>query len=204
MRRKAENDKKFTIKEEVILASESKTRINQISKYIKEIKVVKHRLDEDAVKAKIKDPIKLAQEIAKCKAMSVKHLYPDSFIIGSDQVLVCDQKIYNKPKNLDEAKNNLISLKNKIHFLVSSIYVLRKTKLFFQQTKKAQLFLKNIKNADIINYVDSNPVTALSTVGSYKIEENDKFNFLDIISGDMETIIGFPTNDFVKAFYNEK
>ena len=204
MRRKAENDKKFTIKEEVILASESKTRINQISKYIKEIKVVKHRLDEDAVKAKIKDPIKLAQEIAKCKAMSVKHLYPDSFIIGSDQVLVCDQKIYNKPKNLDEAKNNLISLKNKIHFLVSSIYVLRKTKLFFQQTKKAQLFLKNIKNADIINYVDSNPVTALSTVGSYKIEENDKFNFLDIISGDMETIIGFPTNDFMKAFYNEK
>jgi len=204
MSRKTENVKQFTMKEEVILASESKTRIQQISKYIKETKVVKHLLNEDAVKERIKDPMKLALEIAKCKAMSLKHLYPNSFIIGSDQVLVCDQKIFNKPKNLDEAKNNLISLKNKFHFLVSSIYVLRKKKLFFKQTKKAQLFFKNIKDIDIINYVDSNPVTAMSTVGSYKIEENDKFNFLDIISGDMETIIGFPTNDFMKAFYNEK
>ena len=40
--------------------------------------------------------------------------------------------------------------------------------------------------------------TALSCVGSYKIEENKKYNFLEVVQGDMETIMGFPINNFLE------
>ena len=31
-----------------------------------------------------------------------------------------------------------------------------------------------------------------------KIEENNKYNFLEVVQGDMETIIGFPINNFIE------
>ena len=40
-------------------------------------------------------------------------------IIGSDQVLICDQKLMNKPDTIEEAKYNLLFLRNKEHKLIS-------------------------------------------------------------------------------------
>ena len=39
--------------------------------------------------------------------------YPEGIVIGSDQLLVCDGKLFNKSKNISEAKKNLIKLKGK-------------------------------------------------------------------------------------------
>ena len=44
----------------------------------------------------------------------------------------------------------------------------------------------------------NNKTAALSSVGSYKIEDNKKFNFLKIKSGDLETILGFPIESFIE------
>ena len=58
--------------------------------------------------------------------------------------------------------------------------------------------MKNISEGDIDVYLTKNKETALSCVGSYKVEENEKYNFLEIIEGDMETIMGFPINNFLE------
>ena len=187
-----------TNNQEVILASSSETRKNHLKKYIKKFKVEKHRIDEQRHKKEETKPSKLVRELAQKKAESIKDLYPKGIIIGSDQILICQRKIIDKPKNLVEAKKSLMNLRNKVHLLMSSIYVLNNGEFFFRKTKQAELFFKNIDEWQVDNYLKDNEETALSSVGSYRIEDNDHYKFLEIISGDRETILGFPINDFME------
>ena len=124
--------------------------------------------------------------------------HPNDLIIGSDQILVTSKGIINKPQNIIQAKDNLNFLSGKEHSLISSVYVIRSKKFFFEETKEALLFFRKISRAVIEEYVKENKKTALSSVGSYKIEQNKKYNFIKVIKGDQETIIGFPLKKLIK------
>ena len=93
-------------------------------------------------------------------------------------------------------QRNLLFLRNKEHKLIPA--VIYNETIIYKETKEAKLKMKNISEANIDTYLSKNKRTALSCVGSYKIEENKKYNFLDIVDGDMETIIGFPINSFIE------
>ena len=70
--------------------------------------------------------------------------YPESIIIGSDQLLVCDGKLFNKSKNISEARSNLIKLRGKKHRLISSTYAMKNQKPYFEETKEAEVLFKNV------------------------------------------------------------
>ena len=88
--------------------------------------------------------------------------------------------------------------------MYSSIYVIHKQKFYFQQVKVASLFFEDLTQREIESYIKANQKTVLTTVGSYKIEENSKYNFLSILNGDIETILGFPIKDLVEKIKNEE
>ena len=44
-------------------------------------------------------------------------------MIGADQILAIDQRIYEKPKNLEGAKETLLSLRGHTHSLYSAVSV---------------------------------------------------------------------------------
>ncbi len=183
---------------QVILASSSQTRIEQLKKYFKKFVIQRHLIDENKFKNLKLEPEKIVEELAKNKAYSLKKFFPEDIIIGSDQILVCSKRILSKPKNLEKAIENLLFIRNKEHILISSTYVIKKSRFFFKIVKKAKLFFRNIGKNDLIKYVYENKDTALDTVGSYKIEDNNKFNFIIIKSGDTETILGFPLQDLLR------
>ncbi len=166
--------------------------------------MIDHLVNEEKIKKEIKDPNRLALVLAQQKAESVMHMFPQDMIIGSDQVLVCDHMIMSKPTNQNDAIKNLLFLRNKKHTLISSIFVFKSSKLFFKQVKKAQIFFKKISKEEIENYVNQNENTVFSTAGSYKIEENNKHKFLDIITGDTDVIIGFPMKDFIRKLNEDR
>lgn len=197
------NNHLATTRYKVILASSSETRRKYIKKHIKGVKMISHLVNENEIKKKEKNPNRLALMLAREKALSVKHAYPKDMIIGSDQILVCDKVVLSKPTNLKNAVKNLLFLRNKNHFLISSIYVLKNSKFYFSQVKKAEIFFKDVDREDIVNYVKHNKETVFSTVGSYKIEENNKYRFLNIIKGESDVIVGFPIKDFVRKFYKD-
>ena len=195
---------KYTKPSKVILASSSEVRKIMLNQYFSEVVNVPHKAEEEKYKKQRKKPEEIVLSIAKEKAMSVLEDYPNETIIASDQILVFENKVLSKPKSLKEATKKLLLLRNKTHKLHSSIYVLQKGKLYFQQVKEASLFFANISQNDIELYVKNNKNTVLTTVGSYKIEENSKYRFLNIIEGDQETILGFPIQDLIKKIKNEK
>ena len=198
-----EKQQKYTKLSKVILASSSEVRKIMLKQYFSKVINVPHKAEEEKYKKQKKKPEEIVLRIAKEKALSVIKDYPNETIIASDQILVFEDKVFSKPKSLEEATKKLLLLRNKTHKLYSSIYVIQKGKLYYQQVKEASLFFANISQNDIELYVKNNKKTVLTTVGSYKIEENSKYKFLRIIEGDQETILGFPIQDLIKKIKNE-
>ena len=186
-----------TICQQIILASSSKSRIEYLKREKIDFEVRPHKVDERVIKKKKITYKEIVEELAETKARSVVER-ENEVIIGSDQILICEERLMNKPETISEARNNLLFLKDKEHKLISSVAVIYNESIIFRETKKARLKMKNISEVDIDEYLSKNRQTALSCVGSYKIEENKKYNFLEIIQGDMETIIGFPVNNFIE------
>ena len=198
--------KLYTEHKQVILASSSKTRVNYLKQHLDRILVVRHKVDEKKIKDEFIETnfTGLVRLLAKKKAESVMEDYSKNIIIGSDQILVCEGKLINKSENLSDAKNNLINLRGKRHTLISSLYVIKNKKFYFEETKKAEMLFKKISQKKIDEYVSQQNKEVLKSVGSYRIEDNSRYNFLKILKGDHETIIGFPLKNFIKKFMKEK
>ena len=198
--------KLYTKHKQVILASSSKTRVNYLKQHLDRILVVRHKVDAKKIKDEFIETnfTDLARLLAKKKAESVMEDYTKNIIIGSDQILVCEGKLINKSENLSDAKNNLINLRGKRHTLISSLYVIKNKKFYFEETKKAEMLFKKIPKKKIDEYLSEQKKEVLKSVGSYRIEDNSKYNFLNILKGDHETIIGFPLKNFIKKFMRDK
>ena len=193
-------EKKIEVNPHVILASSSLTRIKILKKFFKNFEIKKHLVDEKLEKSLMthltaKD---LAKYLAKKKAESVCNRSNDKYIIGCDQVLECNGKLISKAQNLVEAKENLAYLTGKKHQLFTCLYVLRNAEEYLVEETISQLYFKKISEKTIETYINENRNTALSCVGSYRIEDNDKYNFLEVLEGSEEAIIGFPLKNFIK------
>ena len=198
--------KLYTNHEHIILASSSKTRINYLKQHFDKILAVQHQIEETKIKKDYSNQsfINLVKLLAKKKAESIMEDYPANIIIGSDQILVCDGKLINKSHNLSEAKKNLMNLRGKKHALISSTYVIKNKKFYFEETKKALMLFKNVSQKKIEDYLMEKKKDVLMSVGSYRIEDNIQYNFLKILKGDHETIIGFPLKNFKSKFIKDK
>jgi septum formation protein len=200
MEQKQQNLKRMKLStkyQQIILASSSQARIEYLEHQRINFQIRPHKIDENIIKKKKLPFTKIVETLAKSKAQSVIEK-KDELIIGSDQILICESKLINKPRTINEAKQNLIFLRNKKHKLISSVVVIFRDDIVFKETKEAILQMKNISDNDIEIYLAKNKQTALNCVGSYKIEENNKYNFLEVIEGDQETIIGFPARKFIE------
>lgn len=72
-----------------------------------------------------RDPIKYVCSIAENKARTLQHLYPDDIILTADTTVYRAGKIYNKPKNEQEAFNMLSELVGKWHSVFTGVAVLQ-------------------------------------------------------------------------------
>jgi septum formation protein len=190
----------LTNNKQIILASSSSTRKNDLKKHFKYFISIKHTADELKIKREnqhlnYRDLVLL---LAKKKAESVMKKYPKNTIIASDQILTCKNIMINKPSSIKQAKENLKFIIGKNHQLISAIYVIHNQNVYFKEVKEATLFFKAITEQQLDTYLNENNETVLTTVGSYKIEENEKYKFIKIISGDVETIKGFPLKNFLE------
>tara|TARA_B100000886_G_scaffold300463_1_gene229496 strand:- start:86 stop:685 length:600 start_codon:yes stop_codon:yes gene_type:complete len=188
----------------LILASKSKTRKNILKDYNLNFSSIKHNVDEKKIKEDYQHLSKksLTLYLAKRKALSIDR-NKEEIVIGSDQILVLDDNIFNKAKNFEEAKKNLLLLQNNKHILISAIYIVKGKEFLWCCVKEATIKMKQLKENEVINYLKNNKSIYLNTVGAYKIE-NDVLKCLTVVTGDDETIKGFPIKNFIPYLKGEK
>ena len=113
----------------IVLASGSPARIAILRNAGVEFTIKPANIDERAIEAPLAAsgelPRKIAAALAEEKALATANSEPDALVIGGDQILLADGRRWNKPANLAEARDQLMTLSGRSHELFSSIAVVR-------------------------------------------------------------------------------
>lgn len=132
--------------------------------------------------------------LAKMKAYSLYKKYPDDIILSCDTVVICDNKLLEKPINYEDALKMLQYLSGKTHFVLSSYTILYK-EIEISKTCKTYIKFKNLNDNDIKKYLNFN--TYLDKAGSYAIQDPN-CNFVESYKGSMYNVIGLPIEEISK------
>lgn len=145
--------------------------------------------NEEELKDPSLDAVELTQKLAAAKAESLKGHYPNAFIVGSDQVLHFNHKIFGKPKTKERAISQLLELQGKTHELVTSLHI-HSPQRVWKHTERVSLTMHPWTLAELEAYVEAD--LPLDCAGSYKLEKRGLILFKDIHATDYESIIGLP------------
>ncbi len=181
--------------ETVVLASGSETRKSMLSAAGVFFEVLPAVIDEDEIKSALRaegsDSAFIAESLAEHKARVVSRKLPSPLILGADQILECDNKIYSKPVNLAAAKEQLKTLRGKDHTLISSVVVFRNGQRLWHNTDRALLRMREFSNDFLDDYVTELGEELLEGPGCYKVEGRG-IQLFSRITGDHFTILGLP------------
>ena len=184
---------------DILLASTSKIRRNILGNAGIEFSVVDSELDETAAKNSMSKflPQNLALELAKLKSQKVSRLYPETLVIGADQVLGFKDQIFNKPASRADAEKQLLMLRNATHTLYSAISCTAAGAELWNHCSEARLTMRDFTPEFLSLYLSGNPENYLSSVGAYKLEETG-IQLFEKIEGDYFAILGLPVLPLLK------
>ena len=152
-------------------------------------------VDEGAVKktltAKQADAPTVAETLATMKADEVSRRHPDALVIGSDQMLACDGRWFDKPVDRAAAKAQLLDLRGRKHELIAAVTVVRGNQPLWRHIDRASLVMRAFSEAFVDEYLDRVGDDALLSVGAYQVE-GQGIQLFEAIEGDVFTIMGMP------------
>lgn len=135
------------------------------------------------------ESVALALATAKAEAVSANH--PAAIVIGADQVLSCEGRLFEKPKSLAEAREHLAILRGRTHALHAATALARNGKIIWQNVETARLTMRNFSDDALDAYLESVGDVVLTSVGAYQIE-GPAIQLFEAIDGDHATILGLP------------
>ena len=189
----------------LILASASPTRARLLETAKLLFEIVPAAIDEEAIKdSALQDGFSFKELVillAELKAEAVSQKL-SGYVLGCDQILVCDGKLFSKPKTLIEAKSHLSTLQGQKHKLITACVLFYAQKRIWHHIATSHLMMRKLSEADIDSYIAAFPEACLSSPGAYQIEAGGPHLFVDV-SGSNYDILGLPLLPLM-AFLRER
>ncbi len=163
--------------------------------------VMPARVDEDAVKERFlrehgsEALPELADALAAEKALEVSRR-TELPVLGGDQILVLEGELFNKPHDMEEARENLKRLRGRTHHLVSALAVAEKGEIVWTYREAAAMTMRAFSDTFLERYLATVGEKALSSVGCYQVE-GPGIQLFENIEGDYFTIVGLPLVPFL-------
>lgn len=148
---------------------------------------VKPQVDEEELKLGLSDAHEIALRLAVAKAISV----PGEWVIGSDSTVTCNGRLFNKPRDRDEAADHLQFFSGNAIHLTSSVALARGGVLDWSHVETARLEVRLLSRSFISDYLDAEWPEVGYTVGVFRLEARG-VQLFDRIDGDHFTILGMP------------
>lgn len=179
----------------LVLASSSRSRRLMLESAGVAFSVMVPQIDEDILKYILLDSTtdanKIAEELAQAKAISVSRHHRDAVVLGADQVLVCEGRLFNKATTEAEARETLKSLCGREHRLITAAVIARDTVPVWRRIESASLKMRNFSGSFLEHYLTAEIPEILGSVGCYQIEGRGAQLFSEI-AGDQFCIRGLP------------
>jgi len=181
----------------VVLASASRTRRDLLTAAGLDVEAVASGLDERAVIEAVaadRDPLRpadVAAILAEAKAQTVSEQKSGMIVIGADQTLELDGKLFTKPDTVEVARRNLLALRGKTHLLHSAVALVRDGETLWSLTETAALTMRDFSPEFLGRYSAAAGDAILDSVGCYQLEGLG-IQLFDKIDSDWFTILGLP------------
>jgi septum formation protein len=187
----------------LVLASSSAVRARLLRDAGLDFTASSPGVDEDAVKTAFKAAGRsapdLALELAQQKALAVPA--PDALVIGADQVLVCNDDWFDKPKDMAGAREHLRNLRGKTHYLVGGVAVAENGKVVWAHASSVAMTMRAFSDSYLEHYLAQAGPAILTSVGAYQLEARGVHLF-ERIEGDYFAILGLallPLFEFLRS-----
>lgn len=150
-------------------------------------------------KSNYKDPYEYVKDIAKQKLESVSN-YNTDIIISLDTIVLINNNIVEKPKTIEEAKQNLRNSSNNTSKVITGIAMLNKqTNEEIIDYQETLVTFNEIDEEDIEFYIE-NEKDAMYASGF--IVETICSNFINKIDGSYYNILGVPVEKIYEILRN--
>jgi len=168
-----------------------------------EFEVVVKPVDEGSIKhsmlaeeAALKD---IADALAEAKAMRVS-LTMAGLVIGADQIMVMDNRLFDKPKTMKEAKERLKAMRGKTHHLIGAVVICENGQAIWRHLSRTELTMRDFSDDFLDDYLKAEGDNVLKSVGAYRFEGRGSQLFSNV-KGDFFSILGLsllPVMDYLR------
>lgn len=137
-----------------------------------------------------KNPYEYVMELSLNKAKSILEKSKTDIIIGLDTIVIINNKIVEKPKSTEEAKQNLRDSSNNKASIITGIAIINKmTNQVINTYQESIVYFNEITESDINFYIENEPDYLYA---SGFIVETIASNFINNIEGSYYNILGAP------------
>tara|TARA_Y100001934_G_scaffold277622_1_gene376812 strand:- start:672 stop:1223 length:552 start_codon:yes stop_codon:yes gene_type:complete len=133
----------------------------------------------------------IAMTLAEKKAQVVSMRRPQAWVIGADQVLVLENRIFDKPADMKEASSHLRQFRGRSHDLISAVCVIREQHLVWRHTETITLHVREYSDTFLEKYLSKSGNSLLDSVGAYRLEGLGAQLF-SRVDGDYFSVLGLP------------
>jgi septum formation protein len=180
---------------DIVLASASEARARILKAAGLSFRVAPVRIDEASLLAALRaegaKPEQAAETLAELKATRRSASDKNAFVIGADQVLACGDAWMKKPRDIIEARQQLLQLRGHSHVLATAIVVARSGTAVWRHVVNVKLKMRNFSDAFLENYLSTEGEAVLKSPGGYCVERLG-VQLFERIEGDFFALIGLP------------
>jgi septum formation protein len=174
-----------------ILASGSASRRAILDQAGLSFEVDPAHVDEAALKAVFRgDAAALALHLAEAKALEVSRRRA-GIVLGADQVLAFDGKVFDKAKTVEEAAERLAMLRGKTHWLKGGVALAEGGEIVWRHESSCRMVVRNFSDAFLDDYLARAGDILTKGVGAYAFEGLGAQLF-EHVDGDYFAVLGLP------------
>ncbi|MBI4214533.1 septum formation protein Maf [archaeon] len=176
----------------IILASQSVPRRKALDILGLKYDVIPSSVDEKAIRDT--DPYALARKLSEAKAKAVGESNPSSLVIAADCLVVCDQKVYEKPASTDEALRMLKGFSGKTVEIIGGLAVYNSTNgKMLSTVEKDIVKFRQLTDHEVKDYVSRYHVTKFA--GGF--DGDGLVRFAESCSGKNCFLLALPMNELI-------
>ncbi len=116
-------------------------------------------------------------------------LHADAVVVGSDQVVDFEGRVFGKPGNAEDATGQLLAMSGKAHEIVTAVSVIHPDGIC-DYLDATVLWMRSLERSEIERYVAADE--PWDCAGSYKLEARGITLFERIDSDDQTSVVGLP------------